>query len=293
MDLVLRNCWLGAILSAGLLQGQGSLVLKTRTIRTPAKSDAAQGAAQMVTPPIGTTHFLIQFGGATASQDITALSRRGVRVLGDVPTNGVLATIREPVDLSNLNITYASPLQPVDKISPLITAGDPSAANGFLLVEVFPDVRLVAARSAFLNLGITLQDNPDLGPTHLMVVAPAPQALAIATALSKLDDVAYVFPAAPEVASGQSGGTCLGALTWNGAISQLIPTYGSGWDGAGLGVATLGFVYSHLTSQVAQAATEQAIAAAMAEWSKAVQVTWVQGTNATASRTVNIVLSLI
>src|SRR5579871_109405 len=97
---LLRNCLLGAILTAGLVVGQSSLLLKTRTIQTTAKGDVAQ----MVTPSNGTTHYLIQFGAAPSGQDITTLSRRGVRVLGDVPTNGLLATIREQVDLSNLNI---------------------------------------------------------------------------------------------------------------------------------------------------------------------------------------------
>jgi len=55
-----------------------------------------------------------------------------------------------------------------------------------------------------------------------------------------------------------------------------------------LGSATVGFVYSHITSQLAPAAAEQAIESAMAEWSNAVAVTWVQGTNPTAPQTVNI-----
>jgi hypothetical protein len=98
-----------------------------------------------------------------------------------------------------------------------------------------------------------------------LVNAPADQVLAIATAISKLDEVAYIFPAATALTTGAPTNPCAGALTTNGAVSQLIPTYGPGWDGPGLGAATVGFVYSHITSQLAPAAAEQAIQNAMEE----------------------------
>ncbi len=216
------------------------------------------------------------------------LTARGVRILGDAPVNGLLIAVSQPVDVSDLDVHYAAPLDPADKISPLITSGDPSAAVGFLLVEFYADVHLTAARSLLLDLGITLQENPDLGPTHLMVQAAPDQVLAIATAIAGLDEAAYIFPAAPELTTGTPTNPCAGALTTNGPVAQLIPTYGPGWDGPGLGSATVGFVYSHVTSQLAPAAAEEAIETAMEEWSKAVAVKWVQGTNPTAPQTVNI-----
>jgi hypothetical protein len=271
------------LLSVGLLHAQVPLQLKTRSILAEA------AAMQQISPnSSGRTHLLIQLANSPTPHIVATLTQRGARVLGDVPANGLLVSLSAPVDVSDLGVTYAAPLAPADKISPLITSGDPSAMNGFLLVEIYSDVRVVEAQSLLLNLGITLQQNPDLGPTHVMVVAPAQQVLAIATAIAKLDAVSYLFPASPELAAGVSVGACVGALTTNGAESQLIPTYGDGWDGPGLGAATVGYFYSHITSQLAPEAAQQAIAKAMAEWASVVAITWVPASSATAPRTVNI-----
>ncbi len=233
----------------------------------------------------------MQFSAPPSAATVAKLGRRGVRVLGDVPTNGLLAAVSSPVDVSDLGVTYAAPLAPANKISPLITTGDPAAATGFLLIEIYSDVRLLEAQALLLNLGIRLHQNPDLGPTHLMVVASPQQALATATAIAALDDVSYIFPASAELSSGTPSGACLGALTTNGSVSQLIPTYGYGWDGPGLGAANVGYVYSHLTAQLAPSAAEQAIERAMAEWSKAAAITWTQTTATAARQTINVVFA--
>jgi hypothetical protein len=81
---------------------------------------------------------------------------------------------------------------------------------------------------------------------------------------------------------------CVGALTTNGATTQSIPTYGYGWDGPGLGSATVFYYYTNVSSQLNAAAAKAEIARAMAQWSNAVKVTWAPGSSATASRTVNI-----
>lgn len=280
------RCLIPWLFSVACLQAQAPLQLKTRYVF------AGTTSVQQISPNAsGRRHFLVQFSAAPSAATVAKLGRRGVRVLGDVPTNGLLAAVSAPVDVSDLGVTYAAPLALANKISPLITAGDPAAATGFLLIEIYSDVRLLEAQALLLNLGIRLHQNPDLGPTHLMVVATPQQALATATAIAALDDVSYIFPASAELSSGTPSGTCLGALTTNGSVSQLIPTYGYGWDGPGLGAANVGYVYSHLTAQLAPAAAEQAIARAMAEWSKAAAIAWTQTTSTTARQTVNIVFA--
>jgi hypothetical protein len=200
----------------------------------------------------------------------------------------VFAAISAAVDVSDLDIRYAAPLDPVDKISLLISRGDSSAASGYLLVEFHADVNMNAARGLILNLGLRLRENPDLGPRHLMVGAPAQQAQAIAAALAAFDEVAYIFPVSPELVSGVPVRACEGALTTNGPVAQLIPTFGPGWDGPGLGAATIGYVFSHMTAQLVPSAAEQEILRAMAQWSNAVQVNWTPETNPLGRQTVNI-----
>jgi len=65
--------------------------------------------------------------------------------------------------------------------------------------------------------------------------------------------------------------------------------YGT-WAGAGK-AATVGYVFSQMTSQLTPSAAEAAIERAMGEWAKVVQVTWQQGTNPTAPQTVNILFA--
>lgn len=274
------------LFTVGFLQAQAPLQLKTQNVFATAT------AVQQISPKDHQrTHLVVQFSSAPSTASVAKLSRRGVRVLGDVPTNGLLVSLSAPTDVSDLGIAYAAPLAAANKISPLITTGDPAAATGFLLIEIYSDVRLVEAESLLLNLGIQLHQNPDLGPTHLMVAASPEQMLATATVISGLDEVSYVFPASLELATGTPSGACVGALTTNGAVSQLIPTYGYGWDGPGLGAATIGYFYSHITSQLSASAAEQAIARAMAEWSKAAAITWTPGASATARQTVNILFA--
>ncbi len=57
--------------------------------------------------------------------------------------------------------------------------------------------------------------------------------------LAELDaEVSYIFPASDDLAQS-AGAPCADALTTNGATVQAIPTYGYGWDGPGLGAATV------------------------------------------------------
>jgi len=269
---------------AGTLQSQTPLHLKIRDVVT----DSTARVGKIGSAGSGPTHFLIQFGNARSADTAAALAARGVRILGDVPGNGVLAATSAAVDVSDLDIRYAAPLDPADKISLLISRGDSSAASGYLLVEFHADVHMNAARGLILNLGLRLRENPDLGSRHLMVGAPARQARAIAAALAALDEVAYIFPASAELVSSVPVRACEGALTTNGPVAQLIPTFGPGWDGPGLGAATIGYVFSHMTAQLAPSAAEQEILRAMAQWSNAVQVNWAPHTNPLDRQTVNI-----
>jgi len=100
--------------------------------------------------------------------------------------------------------------------------------------------------------------------------------------------VGYIFPASRELIRGVRTIACLGALTTTGTTAQSIPTYGDGWDGPGLGSSALTYVWSKMTAQLPSASAQAEILRAMAEWSKAVRVTWTQGTNPTGDRTVNI-----
>lgn len=274
----LRRPLLAAILLCGSAFGQSSLRLKTHSIAT----DPAQVVSEAEgSGPAGNGHLLMQFGRPPSAARVAELSARGVTVLADVPDNGLLVSVAGPVALTGLGVRYAAPIAAADKISPLAA----SNTTGFLLVEFYPDVDLGDARSLVLSMGAPLSDNPDLGPHVLMIQTSD---MNMVQSLAQLDAVSYIFPASTELAQGIPVSPCVGALTTNGTTVQSIPTYGDGWDGPGLGSATVYYYYSNVTSQLNAASAKAAIAQAMAQWSNVVKVNWAPGASATAPQTVNI-----
>src|SRR6185369_13697489 len=110
-------------------------------------------------------------------------------------------------------------------------------------------------------------------------------------ALTQLDEVAYVFPASRELILSIPARYYAGALTTNGPAGQSIPTYGTGWDGPGLGAATVSYIFSRMTTQLGSAAAQAEIQLAMAEWSKVAAITWQPGANPFGSATVNVLFA--
>jgi len=243
----------------------------------------------------GRGHLLVQFVNQPTAGQIAELKRRGVDVLQDVPENGMLVSLDRRVNVDGLAIQFAAAIDPTDKISPLINsggvsgggnAGANSGTNEYFLVEFHPDADLASASPVLVELGAQLLQNPNLNPHHVLIRATDSDTLA---AIAAQDAVAYIFPASEAVVNGTEAGACVGALTVNGTVAQSIPVYGT-WAGPGK-AATVGYVFSQMTSQLTPAAAEAAIERAMGEWAKVVQVTWQQGSNPTAPQTVNILFA--
>jgi hypothetical protein len=267
-----RRLYIALLAISGFAAAQPPLKFKTREIvaRTASVSELTVAA--------GHGHLLLQLENAPTAAQVNELKRRGIAVLQDVPENGLLVYVDRPVSGANLGIRFMSAIDPADKISPI-------ARPGFVLVEFHPDVDMNRARQLVLAAGIELYENPDLNPKHLLVRTDR------FSDLAQLDEVAYIFPAALNLIRGVLTRPCAGGLTTNGPTAQAIPTYGNGWDGPGLGAATVGYAFSHMTAQLDAAATEAEIEQAMNQGAKAVQVTLVQGANATAPQTVNILFA--
>ena len=267
---------------------QPALHLKTRTI-TP----QAGVAVDLVDSPVffGAGHLILQFSDPPSPATLAGLDAMGITVLGGIPDNGLLVSLSQPASLAGFGAVYAAPLDPSDKISPLISGGMLSA-NGYFLIEFHQDVDLNRARLLIQNLGFEITENPDLNGHQLMVhIADPAQVLSTLKSLAIADLVEYIFPASDDLAKGVPSRPCVGALTTLGAVTQLIPTNGPGWGGPGQNPATVGYVFSALTNELAANAAEAEIQRAMAEWSKIVQVTWKQSSDAIAPATVNVLFA--
>ncbi len=288
MVSVIRYSLLAALV-AGISSAQSVIHLKTGDIET--NPDAT--VAEISSPAPGVPgHMLLQFRQHPSAATVRALQRRGVRVLGDVPDHGLLVAIEHPVNIAALGVHYAEPIDPGNKISPLITLLWPIASSpNYFLVEFYSDTDMNRARATLLNLGLIPVDNPDLHPHHLMLQLSSDQTAATLAALASLDEVAYVFPASRELAFGVPAPYYAAALTVNGVTPQSIPTYGDGWDGPGLGAATVAYVMNQMTAQLDSAGAQSEIRRAMAEWSKVAQITWQQAANPFGVNTVNILFA--
>lgn len=256
---------------------QPAIRLKTRRIQ----STGAVPVGEIRSPRIGRRgHLMLQFDRPPSTELVNELKRRGVSVLQDVPENGLLVSLDRRVAVRNLGVRYASAIDAQDKISPL-------AKGDYVLVEIHPDADPNDARRAALNLGLELHDRPDLNPRHLLVRGDAEKL----AELAREDDIAYIFPASDELIRGLPTRACAGALTMNGPAAQSIPVFGDGWDGPGLGAATLSYFFSRTSAKLDPAAAEGEIQRAMQEWSKAIKINWQPGSGSTALRTVNILFA--
>jgi hypothetical protein len=257
------------------------LRFKTREIDTSARGPVQEIPSTRI---LGRQHLLLQFATQPSAETVAELTRRGVDVWQDVPEKGLLVTVGSRVSVQDLGVVYAAPIEPQDKISPIVG----KSTNGFLLVEFHPDVDSNTARGLILSRGIEFLENPDLQIHHLMIRSDSSASL---TRMAQLDEVAYIFPASDALARGIPTRACAGALTTNGSTAQSIPTYGDGWDGPGLGAATISYVFSQMTAQLPTAAAEAEIESAMAQWTNAVQVAWKRGSDPTGPETVNIMFA--
>ena len=274
--------------------------LKTGDVET----DPAASVTEIASPLPGRAgHLLLHFPRHPTAAMVSELRRDGVQVLGDVPDNGLLVKVAQPTAVAALGVNYAAPISPRNKISPLIASsiapllgkrairGRGAQVQSYFIVEFHSDTDMNRARGTLLNMGLIPLDNPDLNPSHLMFHVGAKRAPAALAALAQLDEVAYVFPASRELILNIPARYYAGALTTNGPAGQSIPTYGNGWDGPGLGAATVVYVFSRMTAQLGSAAAQTEIRRAMAEWSRVAAISWQPGGSAFGSATVNVLFA--
>ncbi len=233
-------------------------------------------------PPPTRVHFIVQFYDPPTAETILSLIARGAAVVQYIPDNALLVTVDDSVNLGGLGIRYAAPLSPPQKISPLITYGDPVVVRGYYLVEFHPDIDAGTARNIILNSPAQLVENPDLERRHLLVhIADPTREPEILAALTAVDSVAYVFPASDDLVAGRPTASL-------GNSSQFVATNGDGWDGPGLNAATIYYYFSRVTAQLPDASVKSEILRAMGEWAKVAQITWLPGSSPTGNRTVNV-----
>ena len=263
------------LLFASTLCAQSSFQLKARA---PSGSGTVRRRAPVLRNA-KVTHFILEFQSTPGPDLIAELERRGIHVLQAVPDHALMVAAPQMPDLTGLGLVSAGPLEPSDKISPLLAdqIGVP------LLVSFFPDTGMPDARRQVAIAGFTILENPSLLPFQLVLAGPYP---AIAT-LSELDEVSYIMPASPELAAGIPQTACPGALTEAGLVGDYV-LVGNGWPRDSSGKVILQYLIRNLTTKLDANTARATVQNALLEWTKYTNVTLNPTTQSNAARSIEI-----
>lgn len=246
------------------------LLLRARTLEpAPSRRGAAAKHGQ---------HLLIQYEAGRRSEALAGLRARNVRVLEAVPRNAVSAWVPAGVDpVSSPGVRWVGPLAASDKVA--LRAGF-RGRKLRVLVDVFPDVSQPAALAAVRRAGGREIPNSYLRATTLHVEIAA-SALG---ALAAQDEVSFIYAPSVAIEKGLPVGSCLGALTQNGAVPNYAVS-GDGWDGPGLGTAALQYFFDNGTPDLPNEQNE--VARALSTWSQFAAISWTPVGSARQPRTVD------
>jgi Matrixin len=274
----------GVIAIAGAALAQPPIRLKGWT-RGAART--VRGALPRRTRTPGRTHLVVQFAKNPGVEQVAALTKRGVTTLSYVPDDALSVSASDRADFAGLGIQWIGRLQPSEKISPELRSELSSATKVPVVVEFYRDVASGEGRTIANESGLVILDNPDLLSNDLLLSGTGKQLLQLA----QWDEVSYIFPASQDLVQGNPVHACAGALTSAGPVGQAVPLVGDGWDGPGLGSASLNYAFVNITQQVPPDSAESEIERAYAEWAKAVQVTFTQSADATAPQTLSVLFA--
>lgn len=245
----------------------------------------ASGIAFTKTP--GRSHFLVQFASEPGAAQLKALADRGATALSYVPDSTLSIVMPDGTDLSGLGLRWMGWLLPSEKISPEFSGTLAAGQAPPVVVEFYSDVPESETRTIANATGVTVHDNPDLLPHHMLIEGTVDQV----RRLADWDEVSYIFPASEDLIQGVPVHGCAGALTSAGPVAQAVPLVGDGWDGPGLGAANIGYAFVNLTQQDPADSVESEIERAYAEWAKYVQVKFTPASDPTAPQTIAVLFA--
>jgi len=273
-----------------ILAACGVVTLAAETIHLKTRDfDPVPDRTEYLASPLkrritGRSHYLIQFDGGVRSEVFGQLRDRGITVTGYLPQATLMIGAPDDFTLEGLHVVWVSRLEHRDKISPLVSSS-PSALHAYI-VEFHSDVDMNEARSLVREHRVQMIENSDLAPHHLLVRA-TPDGL---SRLASWDEVAYIFPAAPELVSHKPVRACGSAIVHAAAVAQNAGSAYS-WPVDGSSGLVLNYVFSQLTEKLPPASTQSELLRAFGQWAGVANVQFVSGTNPSALRTINILFA--
>jgi hypothetical protein len=266
----------------GAMNGQPELWLKNRN----RPESGSRRLAQVVEPKKwspGRSHWIVQFAEMPEVEAVARLASMGVEILGYVPNHALLVRADDAQNWLGLNVMRVERLSAADKVSIAFPEAEEGARTVFI-VEFHAGVEPGAAREIATREGLLIRNSADLLATHLLVEGTLEQARRAAG----WDEVAYVFPASPELINGLPVHGCSGALTIQGPVGNLAAKIGEGWDGPGRNRASLTYSITNLTSKLTPTEVRGEVDRALAEWAKYVDISFLYDAAATSSKHIQV-----
>jgi hypothetical protein len=267
-------------MAAGLAVAQPTLYLKGLN-RDLAGMPAPEAPLRRRT--LGRSHLLVQFANNPSDDQVNDLQNLGATVLSYVPDFALSISVNDGTSFDSIGLLAVGRLRPSEKISPDVAGTLLYGVTVTVLAEFYQDVDPNDSRAIAQDAGLLILENPDLLSNHLLVSGTAKQVLALAG----WDDVAYIFPAAPELIAGRPMHASAAALTKHGAVGQSVALVGS-WDGAVRGRADLKYACVQLTDKLPADSVQSEIVRAFSEWAKYAKLTFTPTSDATADQTIAV-----
>ncbi len=246
--------------------------LKARTIQTePATSRIPQRTGRQ------SLHMIVQFDHPPGVTDIANLLAAGAQVTAALPDNAVVVS-------GNLNsrpagVRWTGPIEAADRISPAIRR----TSSAPIVVEFHSDITQAQQSAIEAAAGVSFQRPSGLLPNHAIAQATAAQR----QFLAQRDEVAYLFPAAPELLNQQVAYPCAGMLTTSGPVPQYSSVL-SGWETGADRMAHLSYYFASLTAKLPTAAAQGEIQRAMNQWAAVANVSFTPIANSAQPRNISI-----
>ena len=212
---------------------------------------------------ISRSHLILQFERPPQRELIAELARRGVEVVGYVPDNALVVSAPDGTPLDDLGLARTAVFSPERKIS-AVAATLGGTEIGYYVVDYHPDTDPGLMREMALESGLRIHEHPDLLRHQLAVVGP-PERL---FGLAEWDEVAYIYPASPDLVEGRPVVACAGAATEFAVIGQYVALVGKGWPADANKVVTLQYHFDQLTAKLPADQTRAEIERALGEWAR-------------------------
>jgi hypothetical protein len=204
-----------------------------------------------------------------------------------VPDAALVVSAGDDVSWDDLDLRFVGRLDALDKLSPMLSPDQtPDGTGGnFVVVEFHADADMDEARALVLERNLQIDERSNMLPTQLLVEGT----LDDIGRLAEWDEVAYIFPASPELANGDEVRACAGALTVLGPVAQYV-LVGPGWPqtGASGSPIALHYFFGNLTDKIPAGTVQSEILRALTEWTKYGNVQFSPGQSGADPRTLNI-----